>query len=118
LTATLLSNLSSPPLLFFFLGAAAVAARSDLDIPNQIAKFLSIYLLFAIGFKGGVALAESTIHVGILLTLGSAMLLSALIPLYSFFMLRQAVSTASQIATMMCVHRSGHVLPNRCVGSG
>ena len=52
-----LDNLSSPPLLFFFLGVAAVLVRSDLDVPGQIAKFLSLYLLFAIGFKGGVALA-------------------------------------------------------------
>ena len=53
------ANLTSPPLLFFFLGAAAAFLRSDLEIPTQIAKFLSLYLLFAIGFKGGVALAES-----------------------------------------------------------
>ncbi len=45
-----LSNLSSPPLLFFFLGGLAVLARSDLEIPGQVAKFLSLYLLFAIGF--------------------------------------------------------------------
>ena len=46
-----LANLSSPPLLFFFLGAAAAFLRSDLEIPTQVAKFLSLYLLFAIGFK-------------------------------------------------------------------
>ena len=45
-----LSNLSSPPLLFFFLGVVAVAVRSDLEIPAQVAKALSLYLLFAIGF--------------------------------------------------------------------
>ncbi len=58
-----LSNLSSPPLLFFFLGVAAVVVRSDLEIPAQVAKALSLYLLFAIGFKGGVALAESSISI-------------------------------------------------------
>ena len=61
--STFLANLSSPPLLFFFLGALAVAVRSDLEIPNQIAKFLSLYLLFAIGFKGGVALAEAVVKI-------------------------------------------------------
>ena len=50
-----LDNLTSPPLLFFFLGVLAVVVRSDLDIPGQIARFMSLYLLFAIGFKGGVA---------------------------------------------------------------
>jgi len=93
-----LSNLSSPPLLFFFLGVAAVAARSDLDIPNQIAKFLSIYLLFAIGFKGGVALAESSLSADVLVTLCAAMGLSAAIPLYTFFVLRRFLSTADAAA--------------------
>ncbi|MFT4614008.1 MAG: hypothetical protein ACI9NT_001150 [Bacteroidia bacterium] len=93
-----LSNLSSPPLLFFFLGIAAVAVRSDLRIPAQIAKFLSIYLLFAIGFKGGVALSESNIDVGILLTLLSAMLLSAAIPLYTFVLLRRRLPIADAAA--------------------
>ncbi len=45
-----LANLGSPPLLFFFLGVMAVAVRSDLEIPAQVAKFLSLYLLYAIGF--------------------------------------------------------------------
>lgn len=84
-----LSNLSSPPLLFFFLGVAAVLARSDLEIPAQIAKSLSLYLLFAIGFKGGVAISESTIDATMLLTLLGAVALSALIPVYTFVLLRR-----------------------------
>jgi hypothetical protein len=84
-----LSNLSSPPLLFFFLGVVAVLARSDLEIPAQIAKSLSIYLLFAIGFKGGVAISESTIDATMLLTLLGAVTLSALIPVYTFVLLRR-----------------------------
>ena len=67
-------NLTSPPLLFFLLGAAATLVRSDLEIPEQIAKFLSLYLLFAIGFKGGVALAESNLSLDILLSLSAALL--------------------------------------------
>jgi hypothetical protein len=82
-----LSNLSSPPLLFFFLGVAAVVVRSDLEIPAQIAKALSLYLLFAIGFKGGVALAESSIDSGVVLTLLAAIALSALVPVYIFFLM-------------------------------
>ena len=84
-----LSNLSSPPLLFFFLGVAAVLVRSDLEIPAQIAKSLSLYLLFAIGFKGGVAISESTIDATLLLTLLGAVTLSALIPVYTFVLLRR-----------------------------
>ncbi len=98
--ATFLANLTSPQLLFFFLGAAAVAARSDLDIPNQIAKFLSLYLLFAIGFKGGVALAEASFGMHVMLTLGAAMVLSALVPLYSFFFIykKLGVTNAAAVA--------------------
>lgn len=96
--AVFLSNLSSPPLLFFFLGAAAVLVRSDLEIPSQIAKFLSLYLLFAIGFKGGVALSESTIDATVVLTLLSAIALSALIPMLVFVLLRRRFPTADAAA--------------------
>ena len=100
MTGAFLSNLSSPPLLFFFLGLLAVLVRSDLDIPGQIARFLSLYLLFAIGFKGGAALAESSLDGAVWLSLGLAMLLSALVPLYSYFVLRRrfAVADAAAIA--------------------
>ncbi|MFT6288057.1 MAG: hypothetical protein ACJAYC_002020 [Halieaceae bacterium] len=94
-----LDNLSSPPLLFFFLGVLAVVVRSDLDIPGQIAKFMSLYLLFAIGFKGGVALAESDLDSTVWLSLGAAVLLSAAIPVYSFLILRRRLSVADAAAT-------------------
>jgi len=94
-----LDNLSSPPLLFFFLGAIAVLVRSDLDVPGQIAKFLSLYLLFAIGFKGGVALAESDLDASVGLTLVAAMGLSAVVPLYTFMLLRRRFSAADAAAT-------------------
>ena len=54
-----LQNISSPPLLFFVLGVVAGFLKSDLDIPDQISRYLSIYLMMAIGFKGGVAIAET-----------------------------------------------------------
>jgi uncharacterized protein len=90
-----LSNLGSPPLLFFFLGVIAVAVRSDLE---QIAKALSLYLLFAIGFKGGVALAESAVDATVVLTLLAAMAMSALIPIYTFFLLRRRMPVADAAA--------------------
>ncbi len=93
-----LASLSAPPLLFFFLGAAAVAVRSDLQIPAQIAKFLSLYLLFAIGFKGGVALSESTFDASIVLTLVAMIVLSAVVPIYTFFILRQRLPIADAAA--------------------
>jgi len=93
-----LASLSSPPLLFFFLGAAAVAVRSDLQIPAQIARFLSLYLLFAIGFKGGVALSESTFEASIVLTLLAMVVLSAIVPAYTYFFLRRRLSVADAAA--------------------
>ena len=50
-----LANLMSPPVLFFVLGLLAAFGRSDLTVPEAVGKLLSLYLLLAIGFKGGVA---------------------------------------------------------------
>lgn len=94
-----LSNLSSPPLLFFFLGVAAVVVRSDLEIPGQVAKALSLYLLFAIGFKGGVALSESSIDSGVVWVLLATIALSACIPVYVFFFIKKYLSLADSAAT-------------------
>ena len=52
------SNLLSPMVLFFVLGLSASLARSDLSIPEAIAKGMSLYLMMAIGFKGGAGVAR------------------------------------------------------------
>lgn len=93
-----LSNLGSPPLLFFFLGAAAALLRSDLEIPTQVAKFLSLYLLLAIGFKGGAALAESDLDATVWRTLIAAIALAAVVPLYVFYLLRRRLVVADAAA--------------------
>ncbi|MFK7732736.1 MAG: sodium-dependent bicarbonate transport family permease [Pseudomonadales bacterium] len=93
------SNLTSPPLLFFLLGVFAVVIRSDLDIPDQVAKFLSLYLLFAIGFKGGVAIAESELSGVVVRDLLLATALSALIPFYVFFLVKRQFGAANAAAT-------------------
>lgn len=90
--ATFLANLGSPPLLCFFLGASAAFARSDLDVPNQVAKALSLYLLFAIGFKGGVALAHSSLSFTVVATLLAALLLAAATPVLVFVVVRKLLS--------------------------
>ncbi|MEI7676492.1 MAG: sodium-dependent bicarbonate transport family permease, partial [Bacteroidales bacterium] len=54
----LIENLTNPALLFFVLGIIAVYVKSDLEIPANMSKFISIYLLFAIGFKGGQELSH------------------------------------------------------------
>jgi hypothetical protein len=93
-----LNNLTSPPLLFFMLGALAAVVRSDLEIPDQIAKFLSIYLLFAIGLKGGAALAESELQAEVWITLLGAVGLASIIPAAVFMVVRRRLSTADAAA--------------------
>lgn len=95
-----LTNLGSPPLLFFFLGVLAAAVRSDLEVPTQVAKFLSLYLLMSIGFKGGVALAETNLDWSVWRSLIAALLLASVVPLYVFYVLRRwlAVADAAAVA--------------------
>ncbi len=89
-----LTNLKAPPVLFFFLGAAAALLRSDLQIPQSIARFLSLYLLLAIGFKGGVALADADLSLQLLLSLAAAVGLACLIPVLAFLLLRRRLGAA------------------------
>ncbi len=85
----LLSNLLDPTILFFFFGLFAIWVKSNLEIPPAIAKFLSLYLLMAIGFKGGVAVNISGFGPEVLYALSAALLMAALVPFYSYFILRQ-----------------------------
>jgi len=82
------SNILNPPVLAFFMGMAAIFLKSDLEIPAPIPKLFSLYLLFAIGFKGGVELSKSGIDQQVAVTILAAMLMSALVPVYTFFILR------------------------------
>lgn len=89
----LLENLTNPALLFFFLGIIAVQLKSDLEIPPTSSKFISLYLLFAIGFKGGQELAHSHLGLDILWALLAGIALAALVPFYTFFILKRKLST-------------------------
>lgn len=84
----IVSNILNPPVLAFFMGMLAVFVKSDLEIPAPISKLFSLYLLFAIGFKGGVELVKSGISQEVLLTILAAMLMSAIVPVYTFFILK------------------------------
>ena len=84
----IISNILNPPILFFFLGMTAVFVKSDLEIPAPIPKLFSLYLLFAIGFKGGVELVKSGISQDVALTLLAAILMACFVPVYTFFILK------------------------------
>jgi uncharacterized protein len=91
-TQILISNITNPTLLFFLLGVIATLVKSDLEIPPGSVKFISLYLLFSIGFKGGQELAHSGITNEIIITLIIALSVAALVPLYSFFILKRKLN--------------------------
>jgi hypothetical protein len=84
----LTDNLSNPALLFFILGLFASQVKSDLEIPENSSKFISLYLLFAIGFKGGQELSHSTFTADIYWAVFIGIGLAIIVPLYTFFILR------------------------------
>ncbi|MFY8141820.1 MAG: sodium-dependent bicarbonate transport family permease [Caulobacter sp.] len=84
-----LALLTSPAILFFFLGAAAAMARSDLSIPEPVAKVLSLYLMLCIGFKGGVEARAAGLDGDFLAAGAIGVALSALMPLVAFVILRR-----------------------------
>lgn len=89
----IISNILNPPVLFFFLGMIAVFVKSDLEIPAPVPKLFSLYLLLAIGFKGGVELVKSGITQEVVLTLIAAILMACFVPIYSFFILKVKLDT-------------------------
>ena len=88
----LIDNLTNPALLFFVLGMIAVYLKSDLEIPPNSSKFISLYLLFSIGFKGGQELSNETFtnEIGWSMLLG--IFISLIIPVYTFFILRRKLN--------------------------
>lgn len=90
----LISNLTNPTLLFFLLGIIAVRIKSDLEIPPSTAKFISLYLLFSIGFKGGQELAHSPFSSEIVWSCVAGLVIASVIPAYTFFILKRKLTVA------------------------
>jgi len=84
-----LALLTSPAVLFFFVGAAAAFARSDLTIPESVSKALSLYLMLCIGFKGGVEARAAGLNDEFLVAGAIGVTLSALMPLLAFVILKR-----------------------------
>lgn len=91
----LIDNLKNPALLFFILGIIAVRLKSDLAIPENSSKFISLYLLFAIGFKGGQELAHSTFSMEIIYCIAFGLSTAILIPIITFFILKRRLSVSN-----------------------
>jgi uncharacterized protein len=81
-------NLNSPPILFFILGFIATILKSDLKIPESIAKALSIYFMMAIGFKGGVEIMRSGWNDSLLSAAGLTLVLGSILPIIAFYILK------------------------------
>ncbi|MCO8144766.1 sodium-dependent bicarbonate transport family permease [Rhodovulum tesquicola] len=97
-------NLLSPIILSFALGLAAALARSDLSVPEAAAKALSIYLLFAIGFKGGAGVAAHGLDGTLVLALLAGLVLSAGIPFVAFALLRTMTRLGTVDAGAVAAH--------------
>lgn len=91
----LIDNLKNPALLFFILGIIAVRLKSDLAIPENSSKFISLYLLFAIGFKGGQELAHSEFSMEIIYCIIFGLSTAILIPILTFFILKRKLSISN-----------------------
>ncbi len=98
------TNLVSPIILSFVLGLLAALARSDLAFPEAIAKGLSLYLLFAIGFKGGAGVAAHGVEARLVAALVAGVLLSLVLPLVAFALLRMLARVSLVDAAAVAGH--------------
>lgn len=98
-------NLLSPPVLFFALGILAGLLKSDLDVPDQISRYLSIYLMMAIGFKGGVAIAETAeINLQVVATIGAGIVTGFTQPFLGYALLKWTTRLDSPTAAAVAAH--------------
>ncbi len=98
------ANLLTPMILCFALGLAAALARSELSIPEAVAKGMSIYLLFAIGFKGGVAVADHGLDATLVAALAMGVALSFVIPFVAFGLLKTMTRLSATDAAAVAAH--------------
>lgn len=98
------ANLLSPMVLFFVLGLVATVLRSDLSVPEAIAKALSLYLMLAIGFKGGVGVAQHGFEPRLVFAILAGIVLSALLPLIAFRLLTITTSLSRIDAAAVAAH--------------
>lgn len=87
-----MTNFLDPAILFFVFGIVAGTLKSNLEIPPQISRFLSLYLLMALGLKGGFALAKSGLTAEVTTSLTCALALAIIVPAFGYLVLRRLVS--------------------------
>ena len=98
-------NILSPAILFFALGILAGFVKSDLEVPDSISRYLSIYLMMAIGLKGGVAIANTDEFTGqIIAAIGAGLLISLLLPFVAYGILRATTNLDRPTAAAVAAH--------------
>ena len=93
-----MQNILDPAILFFIFGVFAGAVKSNLEIPPAITKFLSLYLLMALGLKGGFALQKSGLTIDIAKTLTIAVMLAIVIPILGYYFLKKKLNSYDSAA--------------------
>lgn len=97
------TNLTSPVVLFFGLGVLITLVKAKVEFPTAVSDFIAIYLLTAIGFKGGAAIAQAGMS-SIFLTILGAVFLGLIIPVYSFYILWRIGKLKSDDAAAIAGH--------------
>jgi uncharacterized protein len=99
------TNLISPPILFFILGIGAGFIKSDLNIPTSISRYLAIYLMMSIGFKGGVVIAnEPYFSFSIFSLLLAGVLASFAMPFVAYFLLQKTTRLDKVTSAAVAAH--------------
>lgn len=93
-----MTALLDPAVLFFIFGLFAGLVRSNLEIPPAISRFLALYLLMALGLKGGISLAETGFTVEVGASLFLAVLLASVLPIISYWVLKPIAGPFNALA--------------------
>ena len=115
-----MNNLLDPAILFFIFGIFAGTVRSNLEIPQQISKFLSLYLLMALGIKGGVALSNTGFGIEIVTLIAIGLGLALIIPALNYLALKRHLNgfdAAAVAATYGSVSAVTFVTATQYLGS-
>ena len=99
-----IGNILSPVVLFFLLGAIAALAKSDLAIPDAVAKALALYLMMSIGLKGGIEVARQGVTPTLVWAILAGAALSFLLPVLAFWLLRVATRLDGLNAAAVAAH--------------
>ena len=105
----ILSVIFNPGILFFILGLSATAFKSNLEIPEQIVKFITLYLMLSIGFLGGINLYNSVFDLNAFLIIFFVLFFSFVIPQYTFRLFKR-IDTPENAAAIGATYGSNSTL--------